>query len=267
MLSEQLLQDARTRLDAVFERKREVQEMLEIKKGAYSELQQELDQLYTDIGHAKTAIEKSKEERSNAYEKHNAYLSETYDEIGRLGKQEELCRMLDQQFTEKVKHEQDYLADIYRLLAEHARTLRWNYRKQRDKAVSERRSMAKPSNEAVSAAYEQYNDLRAKQTTKREQLNTVKEEIEALKTEQRNITNEIGDLRAIIYDGEETDNSFLEKFIDEKYWPTAKVRRTNTSTHIYYGVIDRSLQWHGHVVIRDGEVVFRRDPKDIAQVC
>ena len=215
-------------------------------------------------------IDRLYSERSDGYEEFNNKKNELYTTIGEIKQQEELCRMLEQQHLAKAKEaETAFAREVYSKGAKFYNSLRWEYNEQGREAINEKRNLSQPSSDAIIDARNRLSELKDARATSARKRRELMDEINELKRQARSLHGRIGGLKALQLPRTAISDEFLRQLsIPAKFWPTAKVVESqNGYTNVYFGELDEKLDWHGHIVIKEGEIVYRREPQSIPQIC
>ena len=262
--------DLEARLQEAFARKAEVTQLIQQKTEQIEDLAREHDEIHAEVEAQQRLIEQLYKERDNSYKENREKKSELFDEIGMTYKQAELCRMLVQQHDAKAKEEPDqYLREVYTDGAEFYRKLHWQYREKHREKIEEKRSIQEPSNDAIVDARNHLRELKSKRAEITEKKKEILVELNELKSESKRLYDKIGYLKAMQlprYQTEVDEELLAELNIPEVWWPTARAVSNNGYVNVYFGDLDDALDWHGHIVVKEGEVVYRREPKSIPQV-
>lgn len=255
------------------------------KQAAYNEMTQAqekmnarsllVDDHYTEINRRQAEYDRLKKQNDEEWEKYNEAQMLLKTKIGDKIAGIKESNRLEEQFMALVNNESDDSGkkEIYLKGADFFDRLAAEKMIERDQLITKKRMMIRPDTARATNVLENLKKLRKEHgelledfhaakndfNAKKANFDRIKEKYEAIKNGKDDSTESSFSFRPKKLDNSSCERLLVEVEMPEKYRESCSIsQRVDGKIDIYYGGSEEMT--HGHIVIEDGEVTYRREP-------
>lgn len=207
--------------------------------------------------------DQKQEDFSKQYEK-------LYNQIGLANRKEEACRHFSKSLDNMAATDDEVTADVAKQGTLFYDRLRWQYQKEAEDLLRQKQALKAPESSDIIRMKAELQELRNEQSELSKDYQSIRAKLNSAKEQVITLTDKIKGLKALKKSKPSRtpspeNTSLLELAnIPQEDWVSSIVTRHNDSADIYYGGMGNDYIWHGHIVIRNGKVVYRREPKALS---
>lgn len=232
-------------------------------KLAMTEARNKSDDLTAEIDRKQAELDEMQREQEDLNDEYNEQRRQIAEQRDQARARANHCRRLEAAMRAKIGSEDPVFQEIYTGLAEYLKGLRRNcYETEERELLEAKRELEAPSPERLIAAKNELAELRKQRRENNMESSQLRQTLDEAFDELKQTQERIGNIVALQKPAEDRTDLLDQYNIPMEYRQNYRtVTRTNGTIDIYYGDVDDQQMWHGHMVIKNGKVVYDRRPE------